>query len=212
MKTKSQLFDEAFEGWAEIVDSVHAFTGLPKDELLDRELLPRNIRYVQKQISANPKDFLREYKKGNDALTVAQYITNQAYKVAELVNKHTKETENCISIDISYKDEKITSFEFSLDQYKELPGIFELLIGDIQKFVSAYCADEEFDMKYMDESKKTYYSLFGGNIDQLRTKLRIWKENYPKAYKKLTTEFEIPTYEEVLEEIKNNQNESKNRT
>jgi len=154
-----------------------------------------------------------------DREVINDFFENCKQYLAEVIWNNTKK--NCLTITMSYGDQKLSTWNMAFDIFFENKTIYGTIMALMTKSLNE-CFMAYFLMPQMREAvmegdkdalKALYDSFNRPSMESTLTNLKLLKENFPDFYNHITTKLDIMKVEEMEKFIKNkNEPKKSNKT
>jgi len=145
----------------------------------------------------------------SDREIINKFFTNCQQYLADVIWRNTNR--NCLNINISYKNEALSTWNMPIDMFFENKDVYGLVMAMMVKSLNE-CLMAYFIMPQMrqavmegdeDAVKALYDSFNRPSMQSTLANLKLLKENFPDFYEYITTSLDVMKLEEMQKFIKN---------
>lgn len=145
----------------------------------------------------------------SDREIINKFFTNCQQYLADVIWRNTNR--NCLNINISYKNEALSTWNMPIDMFFENKDVYGLVMAMMVKSLNE-CLMAYFIMPQMrqavmegdeDAVKALYDSFNRPSMESTLANLKLLKENFPDFYEYITTSLDVMKLEEMQKFIKN---------
>jgi hypothetical protein len=155
----------------------------------------------------------------SDRDVINKFFTNCQQYLADVIWRNTNR--NCLNINISYKNESLSTWNMPIDMFFENKDVYALvmtmMVKSLNECLMAYFIMPQMRQAVMDGDEMAIKALYDSfnrpSMESSLANLKLLKENFPDFYEHITTSLDVMKLEEMQKFFKNkNEPRKSNKT
>jgi hypothetical protein len=155
----------------------------------------------------------------SDRDIINKFFTNCQRYLADVIWRNTNR--NCLNINISYKNESLSTWNMPIDMFFENKDVYALvmtmMVKSLNECLMAYFIMPQMRQAVMDGDEMAIKALYDSfnrpSMESSLANLKLLKENFPDFYEHITTSLDVMKLEEMQKFFKNkNEPRKSNKT
>lgn len=155
----------------------------------------------------------------SDRNVINKFFTNCQQYLADVIWRNTNR--NCLNINISYKNESLSTWNMPIDMFFENKDVYALvmtmMVKSLNECLMAYFIMPQMRQAVMDGDEMAIKALYDSfnrpSMESSLANLKLLKENFPDFYEHITTSLDVMKLEEMQKFFKNkNEPRKSNKT
>jgi hypothetical protein len=150
----------------------------------------------------------------SDRDVINKFFTNCQQYLADVIWRNTNR--NCLNINISYKNESLSTWNMPIDMFFENKDVYALvmtmMVKSLNECLMAYFITPQMRQAVMDGDEMAIKALYDSfnrpSMESSLANLKLLKENFPDFYEHITTSLDVMKLEEMKRFAKNKNKKS----